>query len=161
MREIVQGNMTTNALRTVGQFSPFKGVIPTLGGGAAGHLLGLPYVAIPALGVASNRLASFLTARQIETLRTLVAQRSPAYAAAVRKAVNRFENAQREFASRPSPNKFASYLSASRALAGGLQNDGIQIASGDLLKLVQSPTKSAADQEQNPVPGSPGQQENQ
>ena len=158
MREIVEGNWATNAARVVGQASPFKGIIASGGAGAAGYAMGTEVgVAIAGLGMASNKLATILTGRQIDRLKELVAKRSPEYAKAVQRAVERYERAQIEAINKPTPNTFAGFLSASRALSAGLTRDGIQITSGDLLRAIQGPMKSAADSEEPPVPRGPGQ----
>lgn len=157
MREIVEGTTLTNALRGVGQLSPSKGIIQTVGAGGAMYAAGPVALAIPALGAASNKLATLLTGQQIGRLQTLVAKRSPAYAQAVAKATRRYEQSQAAFISNPSPNKFAGYLSASRALSAGLTRDGIPVSSGDLLRAIQAPAKSAAESEEPPVPRGPGQ----
>lgn len=149
MREIVEGTGATNVLRMGGQLSPSKGIFQTAGAAGAGLTLGPEVgVAIAGLGAASNKLAAVLTGKQIERLKDLVAKRSPAYSDAVRRAVERYERAQIEFVNDPSPNRFAAYLSASRALSSGLNRDGIQVASGELLRAIQGPVKSAADDEQ-------------
>lgn len=146
INEIVQGTTATNAARFVGQLSPSKGAIQTgLAFGTAG--------ATAALGAAANKLATILTANQITRLREMVAKRSPAYEAAVSKAVQRFEDAQAAFASNPSSARFAGYISASRALSNGLTRDGIQITSGDLIRSMQGPMRSAADDENPEAPG--------
>lgn len=165
MRDIVEGTGATNTLRGLGQFSPSKGIFQTAGslaGAGAGAMTFGPVGAmaiatIPALGAASNKLATILTAKQIERLSDLVAKRSPAYAAAVRKAVDRYEKAQEALALKPSPNRFAAYLSASRALSAGLTHDGIAITSGDLLRAIRGPMQSAAEDQEQPVPGVPSQ----
>lgn len=151
MREIVEGTTATNALRGVGQLSPSKGIIQTVGAGGAMYAAGPAALAIPAIGAASNKLATFLTGKQIDHLKALVAKRSPAYAEAVKKATDRYNKAQMEFANNPSPNRFAAYLSASRALSAGLVRDGVQVSSGDLLRAIQGPMKGAAGDE-NPEP---------
>lgn len=151
MREIVEGTGATNALRAVGQLSPSKGIIQTVGAGGAMYAAGPGALAIPAIGAASNKLATILTGKQIEALREKVAKRSPEYAAAVRKAVERYERAQMELVNQPSPNRLAAYISASRALSSGLTRDGIQVSSGELMRLLQSPRQVAAeDQQQQP-----------
>lgn len=150
MREIVEGTTATNALRQVGALSPAKGGLQLLAtAGTAGTTGGL--------GMAANKLATVLTGKQIDRLNELVAKRSPAYAQAVAKAVDRFEKAQMELVNKPSPNKFAAYLSASRALSAGLQRDGIEITSGALLKSIQGPMKSAAEGDQPSVDGRPSE----
>ncbi len=150
IREIVEGTGTTNFLRQVGAMAPSKGVMQIALGGATGGVSA-------AVGSAANKLATILTSKQIDRLNELVAKRSPAYAQAVAKAADRFEKAQIEFANNPAPNKFAAYISASRALAGGLSRDGIPVTSGELLKSIQGPVKSAAEGDQQPIPGRPGE----
>jgi hypothetical protein len=162
MREIVEGTEATNALRLVGMASPSKGALSTIGGigagvtGAATGFGGLGFL-IPALGAASNKLATVLQGKQIERLAGLVAKRSPMYAEAVARAVTRYERAQMEFINNPSANTLTAYIGASRALSSGLAKDGIEIASGTLLKAIQAPVKSAAEEDQPAVPGRPGQ----
>lgn len=148
MREIVEGNGKTNALRLVGQASPSKGIMPTSAAGGAMYAAGPVALVIPAIGAASNKLATILTGNQIDRLKSLVAKRSPAYAHAVSKAVQRYENAQMELVNNPSPAKFAAYLTGSRLLAAGFQRDGIQVTSGDLLRAIQGPAASRAEEEQ-------------
>lgn len=148
IREIVEGNTTTNTLRGVGQLSPSKGIIQTVGAGGAAVVAGPAALAIPAIGAASNKLATILTGAQIDRLNQLVAKRSPAYADAVRKATERYERAQMELVNQPTPGRFAAYLSASRQLSNGLSRDGIQISSGELLRNIQGSVKPRADDEQ-------------
>lgn len=148
MREIVEGTGATNALRLVGQLSPTKGAFQTLGslGGAAA--LGPKALVIPAMGAASNKLATIMTGRQIDKLKELVAKRSPAYAAAVARATDRFERAQVRFASDPSPGRLTGMLSASRTLSSMLGRDGIDVSSGDILRSIQGPMRAPAQDEQ-------------
>jgi muramidase (phage lysozyme) len=155
MREIVEGTTATNALRGIGQLSPTKGILQTVGSGGAVATFGPAALAIPALGMSSNKLATILTGKQIERLRELVAKRSPSYSEAVRKSVDRWEKTQLDLINNPSPNKFAAYLSASRALSGGLVRDGIKVSSGELLKSLTGPMKSAAEDE-HPDPNGVG-----
>lgn len=144
MREIVDGTNATNTLRGIGQMSPSKGILATAFGGATAG-------ASAAVGIIANKSAAILTGKQIERLQELVAKRSPAYAEAVAKALERYEKAQAAFVSNPAPNTLAGYLSASRSLSAGFGRDGIQISSGDLMRTIQGPVKSAADGE-NPEP---------
>ena len=158
MREIVDGNWATNAARLVGQFSPSKGAINTGVGAYGGAALAGPVgYAVPALGAASNKLAAHLTGKQIERLKELVAKRSPEYAKAVERAVERYENARTALESKPTSGTLAGMIAASRALSSGLTRDGIAVSSGDLLKAIQGPVKAAAEDEQPAVPRIPGQ----
>lgn len=157
MREIVEGTMGTNAARMAGQASPAKGLwqVPTTLAGAV--TLGPAVLVLPALGMAGNKLATIMTGKQIDRLKELVAKRSPAYAEAISKATERFEQAQLAVVSNATPAKFAAYVSASRALSAGLTRDGIQITSGQLLKAIEGPVKSAAEGDEPAVPGRPGE----
>jgi hypothetical protein len=158
IRKIVHGGWKTNTLRLFGQASPFKGIIGTSASGLAAYQMGPEVgVAISGLGMASNKLATVLTGKEIEKLKELVAKRSPAYAAAVKKSVERFEKAQMEFINEPTPNKLAAYVSAARALSSGLARDGISVTSGQLLRSIEAPMKGAADEEEPAVPRSPGE----
>jgi len=148
MRNIVEGDTATNVLRGVGQLSPSKGIFQTLGAAGATATLGPAALAIPALGAASNKLATILTGRQIELLKEVVAQRSPTYAEALAKAVARYERAQAGFVSDPSPARFTGLLTASRTLSTNLSRDGIAISSGDLLRVVQGPVGGRTEGEQ-------------
>lgn len=149
MREIVEGTPATNAARLVGQLSPTKGIIPTVASGGAALTMSNPYLlAIPALGAASNKLATVLTGKQIDRLKTLVAKRSPAYAQAVQKSVQRYEDAQAKLLSDPSPARMGGYVAASRALAAGLARDGVPITSADLMRAIQGPMNGRTQDEQ-------------
>jgi hypothetical protein len=150
MREIIEGSTLTNALRGIGQLSPTKGSIATLGGIPT---LGTSW----AIGAGANKLATILTERQIRRLSELVAKRSPAYRQALEKSVTKYERAQQEFISNTTPAKFAEYVAASRALSSGLTRDGVAITSGDLLRLIQTPMKGAAEGEEPAVPRRPGE----
>lgn len=162
MRDIVEGTGATNAFRQVGVLSPSKGIIQLgaagASGGAAAMAAGGPVgaavgIAIPALGMAANKIATMMTGKQLDRLRELVSKRSPAYAEAVRKAADRWDRTQMEFANKPTPNTLAAYVSASRAFSAGLTRDGIAISSGDLLRAISGPVKGAAEGDHQPVPG--------
>ena len=144
MRDIVEGTTSTNLLRGIGQLSPSKGIMQTA---VAGTTMGVSGAA----GAIANKAAAILTGKQIEQLQALVAKRSPAYAEAVNRALSRYEQAQATFASKPSPNTLAGYVSASRQLSAGLTSDGIKITSGDLMRAIQGGMPAAADNE-NPEP---------
>lgn len=158
MTEIINGTLTTNTLRLAGMASPYKGIISNLGNvgativtTAATGPAGLSTaVVIPVLGGASNKLATILTVKQLDRLKDLIAKRSPEYAAAVRKSVERYEQAQEKLLLQPSPSNFAAYVSTSRALSSGLTRDGIEISSGTLLKNIQgtAPLRTQSEQEQ-------------
>ena len=89
-----------------------------------------------------------MTGSQFERIKELVAKRSPAYAEAVKKATERYERAQMEFVNNPSSNRLAAFVAASRQLSNGLTRDGINISSGELLRLMPGGMKSAAEEEQ-------------
>jgi len=148
MREIVEGTGVTNTLRLVGQASPSKGILASTAAGGATYAAGPVALAIPAIGAAANKLATVLTGKQIERLKDLVAKRSPAYAKAVERSVQRWEEAQMKLVNDPSPARLAAYTTASRQLANGLTRDGVQIASGDLMRAIQGPVNAAAQDEQ-------------
>lgn len=140
MREFVEGDGATNFLRAVGQLSPSKGIMATAVGGATAGTTAV-------VGAAANKLANVLTGKQLDRLKELVAKRSPAYEVAVTKAVERYERAQAEFGSQPTPGRFAAYLTASRSLSNGLTRDGIPVSSGDLLRGLQGPVRAEQDQQ--------------
>lgn len=157
MRDIVEGTPATNAARLVGQLSPTKGIMATAASGGAALSLSNPYLlAIPALGAASNKLATVLTGKQIDRLRELVAKRSPAYAEAVKRSVKRYEDAQAKLVNDPSPARMGGYVAASRALASGLTRDGLQITSADLMRSLQLGGVGRAEDEGD-VPREPSQ----
>jgi hypothetical protein len=148
LRGIVEGDEITNTLRLAGQFSPEKGVFQSaFGTGVGVATTGGVGFAIPAIGAASNRLASFLTGQQIERLNEMVRKRSPAYAEAVAKASQKYFEAGDQFVADPTPQKFVRALVASRSLASGLSRDGVSVSSGDLLRLLQGGAPARADNE--------------
>lgn len=153
MREIVEGTTATNAARLAGQLSPTSGfgVLKSaaaggtaMGAGASGGVA----LAIPAIGYASNKLATILTGNQIERLKELVAKRSPAYSEAIAKSVKRYEDSQAAFVNDPSPSRLGAYITATRALSSGLNKDGIPVPTGDFLRALQGPVAGRAEDEQ-------------
>lgn len=157
LQELVTGDGLTNTLRTVGQFDPRRGSIATVGGamtgGAGGFMAAGPVgvaaaVAVPALGAASNRLATVLTKNQFERIKELVAKRSPAYADAVRKATERYEKAQAALVDKPGSNSLAAFIAAARDLSNGLTRDGVSVTSADLIRAIQGPMRGRTDDEQ-------------
>jgi hypothetical protein len=149
LNEIVTGNTVTNTLRGIGQLSPSKGAISTT---LAAGTLGASGV----VGAAANKLAAFLTSKQIDRFNELVRKRSPAYEAAVDKASDKFFTASDDFLVNPTQAGLIKTVVASRALSAGLARDGIQIPSGDFLRRLQGPSGAAAEDEQ-PEPGLPSQ----
>lgn len=157
LREVVDGGNLENTLRTVGQFDPRRGSMATVGGmmtgGAGGMMAAGPVgvvaaAAIPALGAASNRLASVMAVNNFERVKELVAKRSPAYAEALKKSVERYERAQMEMVSKPGSNKVAAFITTARDLSNGLTRDGIPVSSADLIRAIQGPMRSPAEDEQ-------------
>jgi hypothetical protein len=153
MREIVEGTTATNTARLVGQLSPTSGLGVLKSAAAGGSAVGVGVsggaaLAIPAIGYASNKLATVLTGRQIERLKELVAKRSPAYSEAVAKSVKRYEDSQLAFINDPSPARLGTYVASSRALSSGLSKDGVSVSAGDLMRALQGPVPSRAEDEQ-------------
>ncbi len=144
------------ALRYAAEASPTKGIMRMFMEGAAAHALGPGALAIPGIGYASHVLARILDARQLNVIRDQIARRSPDYAKAVEKAALRWARSHDELVTDPSPNRIAAFIGASRALSSGLTRDGVKITSGDLVKLLSSPSKGAAEDQQG-VPGEPTQ----
>lgn len=153
MREIVEGTTATNAARLVGQLSPTSGLGVLKSAAAGGSAVGAGVsggvaLAIPAIGYASNKLATILTGRHIERLKELVAKRSPAYSEAVAKSVKRYEDSQLALVNDPSPARLGTYVAASRALSSGLSKDGVTVTAGDLMRALQGPVAGRAEDEQ-------------
>lgn len=149
IRDIAEGrNFIEQGIRTTASMAPEKGVLRSMF--AVGHVgyTGGATAFIPALGSASDILARVLDAGQVNRLKDLLAKRSPEYAEAVKNAVDRLQRAQEALNGNPTPKTFAAYVAASRSVAAGLTRDGIQISSGDFIRLLGGPVKSAADNEQ-------------
>jgi hypothetical protein len=141
MRQIVEGTTGANLLRGIGQMSPSKGIIQT---GLTLSTLGVSGV----VGAIANKLANVVTAKQIDRLKELVAKRSPAYEAALKKSLDRYENAQMKLVNEPSNGSVAAFIAASRNLSNGLTRDGISVSSADLIRAIQGPMKGPASDEQ-------------
>lgn len=150
MREIVEGTTGSNLLRGIGQMSPSKGIIQT---GLTFSTLGLTGV----VGAVANKLANVVTSKQIDRLKELVAKRSPAYEAALQKSVDRYEAAQMRLVNKPGNGTVAAFIAASRNLSNGLTRDGIPVSSADLIRAIQGPMRSGAEDEQ-PEPVGVGNQ---
>lgn len=148
MRDIVEGSAATNTARVVGQLSPTKGPIAT------GFAFGTAGTSA-AVGAAANKLAAFLTSKQIDRLSELVRKRSPAYQEAVENASSKFFSAADDFAGSPTQANFIKTIVASRSLANGLTRDGIPMSSGKLLEYLQSPGRGAADENEQGIPWPP------
>lgn len=157
MKDIVEGGFFEKGARIVGEASPTKGVLRS--GMEAGVIAatGPVGLAIPALGLAGNKIAQIITSRGIERLKELIAQRSPAYTEAVQASIQRWEKSQLEFANKSTPAQLAAFISASRALSKGLTRDGVPVTSGQLMKAISGPPKAAADGDAQQSPNVPGQ----
>lgn len=148
----VKGTPGLNTLRTASQLAPskhgltFGSPVSLLSGGAS-----------LAVGAGANKLAALLTRNQYQKIMDRVAKRSPAYTEALSKATDRYLAAAQDFSTQPTPAKLAGMVAASRALSSGLRHDGVSISSGDLLRSIQGPVKSAAEGDEPSVPGGPGQ----
>lgn len=148
MEQFVTGSRGANAARMVGGLSPAKGGIQQYGALGAMYAAGPAGAALPVLGAVGNKLATILDRADFDKIKALVAKRSPAYAEAVRKAVERYERSQVEFASDPSPAKRAAFAQAAQSLSNGLSRDGVTISARQLMQGLQGPMRGSAEDEQ-------------
>lgn len=148
MERFVHGSPAANTARMVGQMSPSKGSIPTATAIGSTIALGPAALAIPVLGMSGNRIATLLDRADFDKIKTLIAKRSPAYAEAVKKAVERAERAQVEFASDPSPARRSALMQAAQSLSNGLSRDGVTISTRQVMQGLQGPVRGSAEDEQ-------------
>lgn len=141
IRDIVEGTTKTDFFRGVGQLSPSKGSISS---GLAFGTLGVTGV----IGALANKAAAWLTSRQIDRLNELVRSRSPAYAERVAGHMAKMDEAANAFRNNPSQANLSTAVNTSRSLAALLARDGMEISSGDFLRLIGA--KPGRADEENP-----------
>lgn len=141
LTNFVEGSTGVNALRTLAQMAPSKGGLGFSSGILPVATLGTSLM----VGSGSNKLAALLTRNQFQSLIDKMAKRSPAYEDAIAKATNKFLAAAAAVQQQPTPAKIGALVTSSRALSSGLRFDGIQISAGELLRRMQSPATSRAE----------------
>lgn len=136
MRAVVEGNTSTNTLRGIGQLSPAKGAIQTglaIGTGGISALI----------GASANKLATVLTAKQIDALSQLVQSRAPA-SQRVFNPMRDWYSASEKFGMEPTPKNLARLTLAARNFASNLEGAGISVQPDALVRsgLVAAPAPS-------------------
>lgn len=81
LEKVARGDLASNALRRVGKLLGGGGGLGQMAsGGAGGAMFGWPgMVALPALGMAANKLGSSMTMSRLQKADELIRSRSPAY----------------------------------------------------------------------------------
>lgn len=148
--QIVMGSPVRNALRTTGKLGVDGGLSLMLHTGAA---LGTGGTTIPVTvaGTIARKLGEFLTRGQMAKLSEQIRSRAP-----LSSSLQKLHQSATGFYVTPGAKTYGGLLMASRNFSNNLKGTGINIAPGDLMKMLQSPGNANADEQQ--VPGQPAQQ---
>lgn len=157
MDRIVRGTFTGNTLRRVGNLLGGGGGLgAAVVGGVGGYATGGWGAMAPLLGYGVKRLSNVVTAREVAKLDEMIRTRSP-LAMKIANPVAEWSRASQAFEKNMTPRTFASALIASRNLANNLKDAGITVSPESLLRAIQGPMKSAAEDEEPSVPRRPSQ----
>jgi hypothetical protein len=148
VRAIVRGEPVGNAARLLGKLAP-TGIVSAGGGAGLGFLMGgaAGGFALPAVGMVSKMLGDSMTATKIARLDELVRSRSPA-AKALESSSTKWARSFEDLSANPNGSKLAAFMLASRNLANTFNGAGIKVTTSDLIKAMQGPVRSAAEDEQ-------------
>ena len=160
MQRIVRGTFTGDAARYLGNLlggGGGLGTIVTAGTGAAagsaahGPIGAAVGATLPVIGYAFKKLSNVITSKNVEALDALVRSRSP-LGAQMRGPLQSFAKAGRDLESSRTPRNIARVTLASRNLANNLKDAGILISPDDLVKSIQGPQSTNADEAKQQPP---------
>lgn len=145
MEAIVRGTSTGNLARLVGKAAP-TGIVSGALSGGAGLAAGGPAgaVMLPLAGLIGKRIGDKSTAKQVARLDELVRSRAP-----LMKAMEDLAAKQAAVQAEGQNARTMSALAiASRNLASNLKDSGISLTATDIMRSLQAPVTSRADQDQ-------------
>lgn len=144
----VRGSKAENAIRLLGNMlGGGGGMGAIISAGIGGYATGGPGAIAPVIGYGLKSVSNALTMRQIGKLSEAIRSRAP-LAASVGGSLTDFAKAAKAYEGVKSPRTLSMVVIASRNLANNLKDAGIAIKPADLLKSLQGPMKSSADEEQ-------------
>jgi hypothetical protein len=102
---------------------------------------------LPAVGWVAKRLGDSMTTAKLSRLQELVRSESPA-AKALESSSTKWARSFEDLSANPSGAKLAAFMLASRNLANTFNGAGIKVTTSDLIKSLQAPMRSAAEDDQ-------------
>lgn len=143
-KAISEGTGTQNALRMAGNILGGGGGLGTAVVGAIGGVAtGGPGAALPIAGFALRAIGNKLTIRQAERLSEAIRSRAPLASSA-----QKYNQAVANLSANRTPQAIAGAVIAARNLSTNLRSAGFNISAGDLMRPLQGPTGSRAEDEQ-------------
>lgn len=148
--QIVLGSPLRNTLRTAGKLGVDGGLSLMLHTGAAVGTGGTT-IPVTVAGTIARKFGEFLTRRQMGLLSEQIRARAP-----LSSSMDKFDKSATAFLGAKNPQTYAAAVLAARNFSTNLKDAGINLSPGDLLRGLQSPASSQA-QDQQEVPRPPGQ----
>lgn len=157
--QIAEGTRAGNIVRKLGNMAGGGGGMGTLVAGAigsgaayAGDTNPIAGLALPALGMALRGVGNRITLKQAEKLSEAIRSRAP-----LASATTKFEEKVAQFQAERNAKTAAAAALAARNLANNLRGSGFNVNTSDLMRVLQSPVASRAQDEQPEIPRPPGQ----
>lgn len=160
-RDIAMGNRRENLLRKTGNMLGGGGGLGALASGAFGMSAAGAYggdghssfmgLALPALGFAMRGMGNRMTLARAHDLSEIIRSRAP-----LASATTKFEEKVAQFQEQRNAKTASAAALAARNLATNLRSEGFSISAGDLMRALQSPSATRADDQPN-IPRPPGQ----
>lgn len=143
-KQIIEGTAGENTVRWFGNVMGGGGGMGALLSGAiGGTLTGGPGMALPVAGFALNSIANRMTQSQAAKLSEMIRSSAP-----LANTMNDFEKAATEYVTRQTPRAIAQASLAARNLSNNLRDAGFSLTPADIMRSLQGPVKSAADNNQ-------------
>jgi hypothetical protein len=152
-RQIAEGTVAQNLVRKAGNVMGGGGGIgAALTGGGGYAVAGPAGAAIPVIGMLLKAVGNKMTINQAEKLSESIRLRAP-----LASASEKFEEKVLQFHQARDAKSAAAAALAARNLATNLRSSGFNVSTGDLMRALQSPAASRANDDQPEVPRPPGQ----
>jgi hypothetical protein len=144
--KVVEGTRWRNMLRTIGRLDPTSGGVAALGHMATAGATGGANLPVAAVGYAARKMAERLTERDAQKLVKMIQSRSP-HAQRVAGPMKEWGEAAAALEAAPNVQNLVRLQLVSNNLATNLKDFGVNISPADLLRSLQGPMKSAAEDE--------------
>jgi len=145
MDAIVRGSKTGNALRFGGNILGGGGGLgAAVSAGIGGFVTGGPGAVAPVVGFGLKQLSNYLTLKQTERLSEAIRMRAP-----LASSMSKFGQAFANYQAAKTPSARAGVVLAARNLSNNLQGAAFKGSISNLVRSLQGPVSSRADDEQN------------
>jgi hypothetical protein len=161
-RQISEGTRGQNILRGVGNVLGGGGGLGTLHGGSLGAAVGavtggvagagVGGIALPATGMLLRAIGNKMTVNQAQRLSESIRARAP-----LASATSKFEEKVAQFHEQRNAKTASAASLAARNLATNLRSAGFSVSASDLMRALQAPVASRAEDDQPSVPRPPAQ----